>query len=81
MKSVITCDLEGRIETFGHDAEAVFGWTTHEVIGKKRVSLFSPGDVVLEHVPVWLKTAVAKGAHETDTVFLRKDRTRFPAHK
>ena len=78
-KSVITCDLEGRIETFSPGAEAIFGWTADEVIGKKRVSLFSPGEVVLEHVPFWLKTAVEKGAHETNSVFLKKDGTPFPA--
>lgn len=80
MKSVITCDLEGRIETFGKDAEAVFGWTADEVIGKKRVSLFSPGETVLEHVPGWLSSAVKNGAHETDSVFLKKDGAEFPAH-
>lgn len=80
MKSVITCDLEGRIETFGKDAEAVFGWKADEVIGKKRVSLFSPGETVLEHVPGWLSSAVKNGAHETDTVFVRKDGAEFPAH-
>jgi 1,4-dihydroxy-2-naphthoate octaprenyltransferase len=80
VKSVITCDLEGRIETFGKDAEAVFGWSADEVIGKKRVSLFSPGETVLEHVPSWLSNAVKNGAHETNSVFLRKDGAEFPAH-
>lgn len=80
LKSVITCDLEGRIETFGKDAEAVFGWKADEVVGKKRVSLFSPGETVLEHVPGWLSSAVKNGAHETDTVFVRKDGAEFPAH-
>lgn len=79
-KSVVTCDLEGRIETFGGAAEQIFGWSADEVIGKKRVSLFSPGPVVLEHVPRWLKTSVDRGSFETDTVFLKKDGTPFPAH-
>lgn len=79
-KSVITCDLEGRIETFGGAAEQIFGWSADEVIGKKRVSLFSPGPVVLEHVPRWLKTSVEQGSFETDTVFVKKDGTPFPAH-
>ena len=38
--SVITCDLEGRIETFNPNAEKLFGYSADEVIGKKRVSLF-----------------------------------------
>jgi 1,4-dihydroxy-2-naphthoate octaprenyltransferase len=78
-KSIITCDLEGRIETFSKGAEQVFGYPAAEVIGKKRVSLFSPGLTVLEHVPRWLASSVRDGAHETETVFVRKDGTRFPA--
>jgi PAS domain S-box-containing protein len=53
--SIITCDIEGRIETFNEHAEKIFGYTADEVIGKKRVSLFSPGMVVLGHVANWLK--------------------------
>ncbi|MBL90400.1 MAG: hypothetical protein CMH56_01120 [Myxococcales bacterium] len=72
-KSVITCDLEGRIETFSPGAAELFGYAPEEVIGKKRVSLFSPGLVVLEHIESWLKTAVEQGQFETRTQFLRKD--------
>lgn len=79
-KSVITCDLEGRIETFNAGAEAVFGYHPDEVIGKKRVSLFSPGQVVLEHVPNWLKVASQTGKFEGDTIFLRRDGTPIAAH-
>ena len=45
--SVITCDNEGRIETFNKNAEKLFGYSAEEVVNKKRVSLFSPGMVVL----------------------------------
>lgn len=78
--SVITCDMEGRIETFSPGAERLFGYAFDEVVGKKRVSLFSPGEVVLGHVPTWLKKASLEGAFETDTVFVRKDGSRFAAH-
>jgi 1,4-dihydroxy-2-naphthoate polyprenyltransferase len=79
MKSVITCDLDGRIETFNEGAQALFGYTPDEAIGKLRVSAFSPGEVVLGHVGRWLKTAVRDGKYEGDAVFVRKDGTRFPA--
>lgn len=78
-KSVITCDLEGRIETFNHGAEQIFGYRADEVIGKKRVSLFSPGQVVLQHVPNWLKIAREQGEFESRTVFIRRDGTPIPA--
>jgi 1,4-dihydroxy-2-naphthoate octaprenyltransferase len=74
IKSVITCDLEGRIETYNQGAEAIFGYRPEEVIGKKRVSLFSPGQTVLEYVPNWLKEASEQGEYRTKTVFLNRDR-------
>jgi len=78
-KSVITCDLEGRIETFNEGAEHLFGYRAEEVIGRERVSLFSPGLVVLEHVEDWLETAKREGEFRTETVFQRKDGTPFAA--
>ena len=78
-KSVITCDLEGRIETYNDAAEEIFGYSADEVIGKKRVSLFSPGLVVLGHVGDWLETASEEGEFKTRTVFVRKDGTPFAA--
>jgi 1,4-dihydroxy-2-naphthoate octaprenyltransferase len=79
VKSTITCDMEGRLETFNAGAEQVFGYSPAEVIGKARVSLFSPGLVVLQNVPAWLKTASTTGKYEGETVFIRKDGSRFPA--
>lgn len=78
-KSTITCDLEGRVETFNKGAESIFGYTAAEVIGRKRVSLFSPGLVVLAHVPNWLKTAREQGEFAGEAVFIRKNGSRFPA--
>ena len=72
-KSVITCDLEGRIETYNQGAEDIFGYRPEEVIGKKRVSLFSPGKIVLEFVPNWLKIASEEGEYSTKTVFLNRN--------
>ena len=78
-KSVITCDMEGRIETFNKAAEDIFGYSAEEVVGKKRVSLFSPGLVVLQNVPGWLKIASEEGAYEGTTIFEAKDGTEIPA--
>ena len=58
IKSVITCDLDGKLETFSEGAETLFGYSSDEVIGKGRVSDFSDGQVVLGHVVNWLKEAV-----------------------
>ena len=78
--SIITCDTEGRIETFNENAEKLFGYSKDEVIGKKRVSLFSPGMVVLGHVANWLKKARQnKEGYTTQTTFIKKDGTHFAA--
>jgi len=78
--SIITCDTEGRIETFNENAEKLFGYSAGEVIAKKRVSLFSPGMVVLGHVANWLKKArQKKEGYTTRTTFIRKDGTQFAA--
>ena len=78
-KSVITCDMEGRIETFNEGAVQIFGYAPEEVVGQKRVSLFSPGLIVLGHVGDWLATAREQGEYAGQTVFLRKDGTPFAA--
>lgn len=79
MKSVITCDMEGRIETFNKGAEELFGYRAAEVVGKERVSVFSPGEIVLQNVPVWLKRASEEGEYTTKTRFVRKDGSTFSA--
>ena len=38
VKSVITCDLDGKIETFNEGAQELFGYTPDEAIGRLRVS-------------------------------------------
>jgi len=79
MKSVITCDMEGVILTFNKGAEDFFGYSAEEVIGKKRVSIFSPGEIVLQNVPKWLDEASNEGESVAETVFIKKDGTPFPA--
>ncbi len=79
LKSVITCDVDGKVETFSKGAVNLFGYTEEEVVGKMRVSDFSDGQVVLGHVVGWLAEAVEKGAWEGETVFLHKDGSEMPS--
>ena len=78
-KSVITCDMEGVIDTYNAGAERMFGYSRDETLGKLRVSAFSPGEIVLQNLKTWLTAAVRDGEHVTDTVFIRKNGDRFPA--
>ncbi|MBD48405.1 MAG: 1,4-dihydroxy-2-naphthoate octaprenyltransferase [Dehalococcoidia bacterium] len=78
--STVHCDLEGKITYLSDGAQEIFQYTNEELLGKERVSVFSPGLVVLGHVPRWLKQSVTEGHFETDTVFVRKDGSQFAAH-
>lgn len=79
MKSVITCDMEGRVLTMNSDAESIFGYNKSEIIGKKRVSIFSPGEIVIQNVGNWLATADKFGEYVGQTYFIKKDGTKINA--
>ena len=79
MKSVITCDMEGRVLTMNNGAEQIFGYKKQEIIGKKRVSIFSPGEIVIQNVGNWLATADKFGEFIGKTYFLKKDGTKLNA--
>ena len=71
--------MEGRILSMNAGAEKIFGYTGEELIGKKRVSLFSPGEIVLQNVEGWLNEAVKNGVYVGKTNFIRKDGEKFNA--
>lgn len=79
MKSVITCDMEGRVLTMNDDAVKIFGYKKEEIIGKKRVSIFSPGEVVIQNVGNWLSTADKLGEFVGKTYFVKKDGSKINA--
>ena len=79
MKSVIICDMEGLITNMNEGAEKVFGYPSNELVGIKRVSIFSPGEIVLQNVLGWLRDANETGEHITKTNFIRKDGSKFAA--
>ena len=79
MKSVITCDMEGVIETINPDGEKLFGYSKEELVGKKRVSLFSAGEIVIQNVGMWLSQANKKGQYSTKTFFINKNGKKFNA--
>ena len=79
MKSVIICDMEGVIETINPDGEKLFGYTKEELVGKKRVSLFSAGEIVIQNVGMWLSKANKNGHYSTKTYFINKNGKKFNA--
>ena len=79
MKSVIICDMEGIIQEMNKGALKMFGYTKKELIGKKRVSIFSPGEIVIQNVLGWLEVANKKGKSLVKTNFIKKDGSKFNA--
>ena len=55
MKSVIICDMEGVIQEMNNGALEMFGYSKDELVGIKRVSIFSPGEIVIQNVLGWLE--------------------------
>ena len=72
MKSIIICDMEGVIERINADGEKLFGYKKEELVGKKRVSLFSAGEIVIQNVGMWLSKANKNGQYSTKTYFINK---------
>ena len=79
MKSVIICDMEGVIQEMNSGALEMFGYSKEELIGIKRVSIFSPGEIVIQNVLGWLQEANKHGKSIVKTNFVRKDGSYFNA--
>ena len=79
MKSVIICDMEGVIQEMNKGALNMFGYAKDELVGIKRVSIFSEADIVIQNVLGWLEEANKKGKSVVKTRFKRKDGSLFNA--
>ena len=79
MKSIIICDMEGIIERINPEGEKLFGYKKDELVGKKRVSLFSAGEIVIQNVGIWLSQANKHGEYITKTFFINKNGKKFNA--
>src|SRR5256885_2098731 len=77
--SVITCDMNGTVQRYSADAEALFGWTRDEVIGKMSFAWFHVPKNVPTLVPRLLREAIEKGKFEEEVTLMRKDGATFQA--
>ena len=78
-KSVITCDLQGNVRTYGGGADKLFGYASGEVVNKMSVAAFHPPERVAELVPRLLKTAVDTGLFEEEVTLVKKGGAQFRA--
>jgi len=77
--SVIVCDMQGTVQKYEADAEALFGWTRAEVLGKMNVGSFHVPRNVPTLVPRLLKEASVDGKFEEEVTLMRKDGSTFQA--
>src|SRR5436309_1467509 len=77
--SVIVCDMNGTVEKYEADAEALFGWTRQEVLGRMSVGMFHVPRNVPTLVPRLLKEAAVNGKFEEEVTLMRKDGSTFQA--
>ncbi len=77
--SVIVCDLQGTVQKYEADAEALFGWTREEVLGKMNVGSFHVPRNVPTLVPRLLRQASVDGKFEEEVTLMRKDGSTFQA--
>ncbi|HEX8385249.1 MAG TPA: PAS domain S-box protein, partial [Rubricoccaceae bacterium] len=75
--AIFTTDLDRRVTTWNAGAQALFGYTEDEIVGRPADVLFTPEDRAAG-VPEWeAATALAEGRAPDDRWHLRKDGTRF----
>src|SRR5256712_5057176 len=77
--SVIVCDMQGTVQKYEADAEALFGWTRAEVLGKMNVGSFHVPRNVPTLVPGLLREASVDGKFEEEIPLMRKDGSTFQA--
>jgi len=77
--SVIVCDMQGTVQKYEADAEALFGWTREEVLGKMNVGSFHVPRNVPTLVPRLLREASVDGKFEEEVTLMRKDGSTFQA--
>src|SRR3989454_4388339 len=77
--SVIVCDMQGTVQKYEADAEALFGWTRAEVLGKMNVGSFHVPRNVPTLVPRLLREASVNGKFEEEVTLMRKDGSTFQA--
>jgi 1,4-dihydroxy-2-naphthoate octaprenyltransferase len=71
--------MEGVIQEINKGALDLFGYAKDELVGKKRVSIFSPGEIVIQNVLGWLEKANKEGKSIVKTNFVKKDGSKFNA--
>ncbi|OBS10563.1 PAS domain S-box protein [Acidihalobacter prosperus] len=76
---ILTINDTGRIQSFNHAAESIFGYVVNEVLDRDVPDLFSPGDGVTfaDELQAYRMTGMPMALHR-EIEGIRRDDTRFP---
>ncbi len=77
--AIFSMDSEGCIDSWNSGAQAIFGYSESEIIGRNCDILFTPEDLAKGLPSKEMRTARQKGRASEDRWYLRKDGTRFYA--
>jgi two-component system CheB/CheR fusion protein len=77
--AIYTMDANGRIDYWNTGAQALFGYTENEVVGKSAALLFTPEDRERQELEREMREASEHGSVNDERWYTRKDGTRFYA--
>ena len=75
--AIMRMDKDGRITSWNRGAEAIFGYSEKEILGKSSSVLFIPEDRNRNMDKKELRVALAEGRSDDDRWHVRKDGTQF----
>jgi two-component system CheB/CheR fusion protein len=75
--AILTLDLERRVTVWNAGAEAIFGYTEKEMLGKSGDLLFTPEDRKKGVPEREAETALARGRAVNERFHMRRDKSRF----
>ncbi|MEO5691982.1 MAG: PAS domain-containing protein, partial [Usitatibacter sp.] len=78
--AIFMLDPQGRVVSWNAGAEKIKGYTAAQIMGKDFSLFFSPEDIALGHPREVLQLTAANGRFEEQTIRVRRDGMRFPAH-
>jgi PAS domain S-box-containing protein len=74
--AIFTTDAAGTIKSWSPGAQAVFGWTADEAVGRDAGLIFTPEDLAADRHRVELRTAAEEGCANDERWHIRKDGSR-----
>ncbi|MEO5694384.1 MAG: PAS domain S-box protein, partial [Usitatibacter sp.] len=78
--AIFMLDPHGHVVSWNAGAAKIKGYSAEQIMGKDFSLFFSPEDIALGHPREVLQLTAANGRFEEQTIRVRRDGKRFPAH-